>query len=61
MLEVLNDEHKWPRLKSEPHAGDMIVKMGENEVPVVYTLTEDDVRRIKTGLQQRYKVKFTDG
>lgn len=54
LIEDLNDIRKWPRLKSEPHVGDVIAKMDENGKVYVQTLTEDDVRRIKSGLQKRY-------
>ncbi len=54
ILEDINDKRKWPRLKSEPHVGDVIAKFGQNGVPYAYTLTADDVRRIKAGLQKRY-------
>lgn len=54
LIEELNDIRKWPRLKSEPHVGDVIVKMDENGKVYSYILKEDDVRRIKSGLQKRY-------
>ena len=54
LIEDLNDIRKWPRLKSEPHVGDVIVKMDENGKVYSYILKEDDVRRIKSGLQKRY-------